>query len=64
MQLTNVISAIDSHACGEPGRVIIGGVINVPGKTMFEKKQWLETCGDDLRKRSAPGTAWLSRSQL
>jgi len=51
MQLTNVISAIDSHACGEPGRVIIGGVINVPGKTMFEKKQWLETCGDDLRKR-------------
>jgi len=51
MQLTNVITAIDSHACGEPGRVIIGGVVNVPGKTMFEKKQWLETCGDDLRKR-------------
>jgi proline racemase len=51
MQLTNVITAIDSHACGEPGRVIIGGVVNVPGKTMFEKKQWLETQGDDLRKR-------------
>ena len=51
MQFTNVISAIDAHACGEPGRVIIGGVISVPGKTMFEKKQWLETNGDDLRKR-------------
>jgi proline racemase len=51
MQLTNVITAIDSHACGEPGRVIIGGVVNVPGKTMFEKKQWLETQGDGLRKR-------------
>jgi proline racemase len=51
MQITNVITAIDSHACGEPGRVIIGGVVNVPGTTMFEKKQWLETSGDDLRKR-------------
>lgn len=51
MKITNVITAIDSHACGEPGRVIIGGVVNVPGTTMFEKKQWLETSGDDLRKR-------------
>jgi len=51
MQFTNMITAIDAHACGEPGRVIVGGVVNVPGKTMFEKKQWLETHRDDLRKR-------------
>lgn len=51
MRFTNMITAVDAHACGEPGRVIIGGVIDVPGKTMFEKKRWLETYGDDLRKR-------------
>ena len=30
--------------------VITGGVLDVPGKTMFEKMHWLETNGDDLRK--------------
>jgi proline racemase len=45
-----MISAVDAHACGEPGRVITGGVLDVPGKTMFEKKVYLETRADDLRK--------------
>jgi proline racemase len=45
-----MISAVDAHACGEPGRVITGGVLDVPGKTMFEKKVHLETHADDLRK--------------
>jgi proline racemase len=31
--------------------VIIGGVLDVPGKTMFEKKVYLETKADGLRKR-------------
>jgi proline racemase len=38
-----MITAVDAHACGEPGRVITGGVLDVPGKTMFEKKVYLET---------------------
>jgi len=45
-----MISAVDAHACGEPGRVIVGGVLDVPGTTMFEKMKYLETRGDDLRK--------------
>jgi proline racemase len=51
MRIGNMVTAVDLHACGEPGRVIIGGVMNVPGKTMFEKKVYLETKGDALRKR-------------
>lgn len=51
MRFTNMITAVDSHACGEPGRVITGGVVDVPGKTMFEKKKWLETNADALRLR-------------
>ena len=50
MIFSRMISAVDAHACGEPGRVIIGGVLDVPGKTMFEKKTYLETRCDDLRK--------------
>src|SRR5581483_2816207 len=46
-----MISAIDLHACGEPGRVITGGVIDVPGKTMFDKRLYLEQHLDDLRLR-------------
>jgi len=45
-----MISAVDAHACGEPGRVIVGGVLDVPGKTMFEKMKHFETQADDLRK--------------
>lgn len=46
----NIIRAVDVHACGEPGRVIVGGVADVPGSTMFEKKLHLEQHRDSLRK--------------
>jgi len=46
-----MITAVDAHACGEPGRVITGGVLDVPGRTMFEKKVYLETHADHIRKR-------------
>jgi len=46
-----MITAVDAHACGEPGRVITGGVLDVPGATMFEKKTYLEQHCDHLRLR-------------
>ncbi|MEX1184919.1 MAG: proline racemase family protein [Gemmatimonadota bacterium] len=51
MHVSKVIHAVDAHACGEPGRVIVGGVLDVPGATMFEKMQWLQANADDLRLR-------------
>src|ERR1700758_5094562 len=50
MRFSNMIQAVDAHACGEPGRVIVGGVLDVPGRTMFEKMEHLRTHGDGLRK--------------
>jgi proline racemase len=50
LQFARMISAVDAHACGEPGRVIVGGMLDVPGKTMFEKMKYFETHADDLRK--------------
>ena len=51
MRFAKMLQAVDAHACGEPGRVIVGGVLDVPGDTMFDKMCHLQTHGDDLRKR-------------
>jgi proline racemase len=51
MRLSGMLSAVDVHAGGEPGRVIVGGVLDVPGKSMFEKRVYLEQHADHLRKR-------------
>src|SRR5207244_2820782 len=51
VRLTNVIHAVDAHACGEPGRVIVGGVLDVPGATMFDKMCHLRDHADGLRRR-------------
>ena len=50
MQVSKIIHAVDLHACGEHGRVIVGGVRDVPGSTIFEKMQYLEQHEDGLRK--------------
>jgi proline racemase len=50
VRLSRMIQAIDAHACGEPGRVIVGGVADVPGRTMFDKMEHLRTKADGLRK--------------
>src|SRR6476659_6701546 len=46
-----VIDAVDAHAAGEPGRVIVGGVEDVPGATMFDKMSFLREHRDDVRLR-------------
>ena len=51
MRFSNMIQAVDAHACGEHGRVIVGGVLDVPGKTMFDKMIHLQTHADSLRLR-------------
>jgi len=51
MRFSSMITAVDAHACGEPGRVITGGVLDVPGATMFQKKCWLEANADHIRLR-------------
>lgn len=51
MRLTNLVQAIDLHAAGEHGRVIVGGVLDVPGKSMFEKMKFFQEQRDDLRLR-------------
>jgi proline racemase len=47
------MKAVDAHAGGEPGRVIVGGVLDVPGATMFEKMRYLQTRADGLQTHVA-----------
>ncbi len=51
MHLNNMLTAIDVHAGGEPGRVITGGILDVPGASMFEKSRYFERHLDHLRLR-------------
>ena len=50
MRLARMLQAVDAHAAGEPGRVIVGGVLDVPGATMFDKMRHLAEHGDVLRR--------------
>src|SRR5215218_7337741 len=50
-RLGATIRAVDLHAAGEPGRVIVGGVLGVPAGSMFEAMTWLQVNRDDLRLR-------------
>lgn len=49
MKFSRMVNVVSAHAAGEANDVITGGVLNVPGKTMFDKMTWLQDKGDDLR---------------
>jgi proline racemase len=45
-----VLHCVDAHAEGEPSRIVVGGVLDIPGTTMLEKMRRLEAEGDELRR--------------
>lgn len=49
MKFQKSIQTVDSHTMGEPTRIIVGGIPNIPGKTMPEKKAYLEQHMDYIR---------------
>lgn len=50
MKVSKMISVVDTHTAGEAARLIVGGIPKFHGKTMADKKIYLETQADDLRK--------------
>lgn len=44
------LTVVECHAGGEIGKVVTEGVGDVPGGSLFEKKQYLERHRDDLRR--------------
>ena len=49
MRIARVIQCVDVHAEGEPSRIVVGGVLDVPGETMLDKMHALER--DDRLRR-------------
>jgi proline racemase len=49
MRFSRTVMAIDSHTMGEPTRIIVGGIPNIPGNTMADKKKYLEQHMDYIR---------------
>jgi len=61
MRWTRTLNVVDSHCEGESGKVVVGGMGAVPGKTMFEKRLHLEQHLDQIRKMllfEPRGAAW------
>ncbi len=55
------LDIVDCHAAGEIGRVVVGGVGEIPGETVFDKKLWLERNRDEIRQAvlfEPRGAAW------
>lgn len=50
MRFARTLQTVDVHCAGEIGRVITGGVLNIPGATMAEKLLHLNTVDDSLRR--------------
>jgi proline racemase len=52
MAFSGVIHAVDAHAEGQHGRVVLGGVgvLDAPGRSMFEKMQHFEQEADWFRR--------------
>ena len=50
MRWQKALTVVGVHAEGEYGKVVTGGVVDVPGKTMFDKRRHLQQHNDGLRK--------------
>ena len=50
MRFSRVLNVVECHAEGEVGRVVTGGIGDVPGRTIFEKRLYLEQHCDDIRR--------------
>jgi proline racemase len=45
-----VLTTVDTHAAGEPLRIITGGLPSVPGATMLERRRWMREHLDHVRR--------------
>lgn len=50
MRWSKVVTVVDAHAEGEIGRVITGGVLDLPGRTMLDKMRHLNGVDDRIRR--------------
>ena len=50
MRWSRTVTLVEAHAEGEVGRIVTGGVIDVPGKTIADKLRHINEVDDSLRR--------------
>ncbi|MBS0223225.1 MAG: proline racemase family protein [Proteobacteria bacterium] len=50
MKSWRTVNLVNTHAEGEVGNVVVGGVVDVPGATAFDKMEFLRDQSDGLRR--------------
>jgi proline racemase len=50
MEFSAAYTTIETHAAGEPLRIVTGGVPRIPGDTILEKRRWAENHLDHVRR--------------
>ena len=50
MRWSKSVTMVEAHAEGEVGRIVTGGVIDIPGATMADKLRYLNEIDDSLRR--------------
>ncbi|WP_341313534.1 proline racemase family protein [Paraburkholderia sp. IMGN_8] len=50
MRWNRTLQLVDVHCEGEIGKVITGGVLDIPGKTMLDKMNYINEVDDSLRR--------------
>ncbi len=50
MRWKKTVSMVEAHAEGEVGRVVTGGVVDIPGSTMLDKMNYINQVDDSLRR--------------
>ncbi|MFT4650172.1 MAG: proline racemase [Flavobacteriales bacterium] len=50
MRWKKTITMVEAHAEGEVGRIVTGGVIDIPGQTMLDKMNYINQVDDSLRR--------------
>src|SRR5213083_665404 len=45
-----VLTTIDAHAAGEPLRIVTGGLPELPGATMLERRRYMQEHFDHVRR--------------
>lgn len=65
MRWSKTLQVVDVHCAGEIGRVVTGGVLNIPGATMADKLRHINEVDDSLRRflcsepRSGPAGSFI-----
>ncbi|MHA1566378.1 MAG: proline racemase family protein [Alphaproteobacteria bacterium] len=50
MRWSKTLTLVEAHAEGEVGRVVTGGLIDIPGQTMLDKMNYINELDDSLRR--------------